>query len=183
MYVSRYAQRSTVDCGTTQWVYSISISVGLIITAPRAYLSRDRLSTSDASVYNKMGGVGCLTVACLGLQCETKIFISAKLTRIAGLSVQSAVVEYCLALIEAVQHLPTLPKRLLHKNLNFPIMLAAFFLARCCLGQVPGGAPFSQRSERATAYTNRMQINKYRTGRIDTSKKVKTNSELKQIPN
>ena len=35
---------------------------------------------------------------------------------------------------------------------------AAFFLARCCLGQVPGGAPFSQRSEQATACTNRMQI-------------------------
>ena len=33
-----------------------------------------------------------------------------------------------------------------------------FFLARCCLGQVPGGAPFSQRSELATACTNRMQI-------------------------
>ena len=30
-----------------------------------------------------------------------------------------------------------------------------FFLARCCLGQVPGGAPFSQRSEQATACTNR----------------------------
>ena len=34
----------------------------------------------------------------------------------------------------------------------------AFFLARCCLGQVPGGAPFSQRSEQATACTNQMQI-------------------------
>ena len=33
-----------------------------------------------------------------------------------------------------------------------------FFLARSCLGQVPGGAPFSQRSEQATACTNRMQI-------------------------
>ena len=33
-----------------------------------------------------------------------------------------------------------------------------FFVARCCLGQVPGGAPFSQRSEQATACTNRMQI-------------------------
>ena len=33
-----------------------------------------------------------------------------------------------------------------------------FFLARYCLGQVPGGAPFSQRSEQATACTNRMQI-------------------------
>ena len=32
------------------------------------------------------------------------------------------------------------------------------FFARCCLGQVPGGAPFSQRSELATACTNRMQI-------------------------
>ena len=32
------------------------------------------------------------------------------------------------------------------------------FLARCCLGQVPGGAPFSQQSELATACTNRMQI-------------------------
>ena len=38
-----------------------------------------------------------------------------------------------------------------------PIMIG-FFLARCCLGQVPGGAPFSQRSEQATACTNRMQI-------------------------
>ena len=36
--------------------------------------------------------------------------------------------------------------------------LRFFFLARCCLGQVPGGAPFSQRSEQATACTNRMQI-------------------------
>ena len=35
---------------------------------------------------------------------------------------------------------------------------ALFFLARCCLGQVPGGAPFSQRSEQAIACTNRMQI-------------------------
>ena len=33
-----------------------------------------------------------------------------------------------------------------------------FFLARCCLGQVPGRAPFSQRSEQATASTNRTQI-------------------------
>ena len=39
---------------------------------------------------------------------------------------------------------------------EFPIFF--FFLARCCLGQVPGGAPFSQRSEQATACTNRMQI-------------------------
>ena len=37
-------------------------------------------------------------------------------------------------------------------------LLMIFFLARCCLGQVPGGAPFSQRSEQATACTNRMQI-------------------------
>ena len=51
------------------------------------------------------------------------------------------------------------------------------------MGQVLGGAAFSQRSKRATACTNRMQINNYRTGRIDTSKQVKTNSELKQIPN
>ena len=36
--------------------------------------------------------------------------------------------------------------------------LRIFFLARSCLGQVPGGAPFSQRSELATACTNRMQI-------------------------
>ena len=33
-----------------------------------------------------------------------------------------------------------------------------FFLARSCLGQVPGGAPFSQRSKLATACTSRMQI-------------------------
>ena len=34
-----------------------------------------------------------------------------------------------------------------------------FFFSRCCLGQVSaGGAPFSQRSEQATACTNRMQI-------------------------
>ena len=37
--------------------------------------------------------------------------------------------------------------------------MAGFFLARSCLGQVPGGgAPFSQRSELATACTSRMQI-------------------------
>ena len=31
------------------------------------------------------------------------------------------------------------------------IVSSSFFLSRCCLGQVPGGAPFSQRSEQATA--------------------------------
>ena len=35
-----------------------------------------------------------------------------------------------------------------------------FFFARSCLGKVPGGTPFSQRSERATACTIRMQIDK-----------------------
>ena len=35
---------------------------------------------------------------------------------------------------------------------------AIFFFALCCLGKIPGGAPFSQRSEQATACTNRMQI-------------------------
>ena len=35
-----------------------------------------------------------------------------------------------------------------------------FFFARSCLGKVPGRAPFSQRSERATACTIRMQIDK-----------------------
>ena len=48
----------------------------------------------------------------------------------------------------------------------------SFFLARCCLGQVPGGAPFSQRSELATACTSRMQI-KNRTKRIDKASKAK----------
>ncbi len=33
-----------------------------------------------------------------------------------------------------------------------------FFLLSAALGQVPGGAPFSQRSKLATACTNRMQI-------------------------
>ena len=31
-------------------------------------------------------------------------------------------------------------------------------MARCCLSQVPGGAPFSQQSELATACTNRMHL-------------------------
>ena len=35
---------------------------------------------------------------------------------------------------------------------------AVFFFARSYLGKVPGGAPFSQRSERATACTIWMQI-------------------------
>ena len=39
-----------------------------------------------------------------------------------------------------------------------PLPPQILFLARSCLGQVPGGAPFSQRSELATACTNRMQI-------------------------
>ena len=41
-----------------------------------------------------------------------------------------------------------------------------FFFALCCLGKIPGGAPFSQlhqRSKQATAYTNRIQIFNYRT--------------------
>ena len=33
-----------------------------------------------------------------------------------------------------------------------------FFFARSCLGKIPGGAPFCQRSEQATACTIRMQI-------------------------
>ena len=45
-----------------------------------------------------------------------------------------------------------------HEELRSTACCVAFFLARCCLGQVPGGAPFSQRSEQATACTNRMQI-------------------------
>ena len=59
-------------------------------------------------------------------------------------------------------HFP-LPGPLPCPLLPLPFPLSAglplpFFLARCCLGQVPGGAPFSQRSEQATACTNRMQI-------------------------
>ena len=40
---------------------------------------------------------------------------------------------------------------------RFPLQFQCS-VARCCLGQVPGGAPFSQRSELATACTSRMQI-------------------------
>ena len=40
------------------------------------------------------------------------------------------------------------------------VWLGRVFFARSCLGKVPGGAPFSQRSERATACTIRMQIDK-----------------------
>ena len=36
--------------------------------------------------------------------------------------------------------------------------LLRLFLARCCLGQVPGRAPFSQRSDLATACTNWMCV-------------------------
>ena len=39
-----------------------------------------------------------------------------------------------------------------------PVTFAYFFFARSCLGKVPGGAPFSQLSKRATACTIRMQI-------------------------
>ena len=39
-----------------------------------------------------------------------------------------------------------------------PALVGAFFLARSCLGKVPGRAPFSQLSKRATACTIRMQI-------------------------
>ena len=51
-----------------------------------------------------------------------------------------------------------------------------FFLAWSCLGQVPGGVPFSQRSELATACTSRMQI----TVRIKnrTSEQGEANYEL-----
>ena len=38
------------------------------------------------------------------------------------------------------------------------VRAAMVFFARSCLGKVPGGASFSQRSERATACTIRMQI-------------------------
>ena len=42
--------------------------------------------------------------------------------------------------------------------LHHTMVRCSFFLARSCLGQVPGGAPFSQRSDLATACTSRMQI-------------------------
>ena len=56
---------------------------------------------------------------------------------------------------------------------------SCFFFARCCLGQVPGGAPFSQRSELATACTSRMQI-KSRTKRIDKASKAKQSTNWNQ---
>ena len=63
-------------------------------------------------------------------------------------------------------HLPLLLPFLPHlqkgkerdNSTDFPSAMFLFFLARCCLSQVPGGAPFSQRSELATACTSRMQI-------------------------
>ena len=51
-----------------------------------------------------------------------------------------------------------LPAGFAAHNPTCSVALLLFFLARSCLGQVPGGAPFSQRSELATACTNRMQI-------------------------
>ena len=48
---------------------------------------------------------------------------------------------------------------------------AKLFFARSCLGKVPGGAPFRQRSERATACTIRMQIDK----------QIDVQDELRQI--
>ena len=62
----------------------------------------------------------------------------------------------------ALHSLANVPKSWPLERLTIPLSAASkhldFFLARCCLGQVPGGAPFSQRSEQATACTNRMQI-------------------------
>ena len=52
-----------------------------------------------------------------------------------------------------------------------------FFLARRCLGQVPGGGPFSQRSELATACTSRMQI-KNRSKRIDKAQITNWNQKV-----
>ena len=57
-------------------------------------------------------------------------------------------------LLDCRQQKVTSVRRLSH----FLVIPTFFLLARCCLGQVPGGAPFSQRSEQATACTNRMQI-------------------------
>ena len=56
-----------------------------------------------------------------------------------------------------------------------------FFFARCCLGKVPGGAPFSQLSKRATACTVRMQIVK----QINKENELdQANNKLgQQIPN
>ena len=63
------------------------------------------------------------------------------------------------SLLRCLVSWPTLEKlRLVTLLLSPEAKASAFFLARCCLGQVPGGAPFSQRSEQATACTNRMQI-------------------------
>ena len=62
---------------------------------------------------------------------------------------------------EVAVHKPLVRKRWKTKDGTFQVKRkqvvdddpSAFFLARSCLGQVPGGAPFSQRSELATACT------------------------------
>ena len=54
------------------------------------------------------------------------------------------------------------------------------FLARCCLGQVPGGAPFSQRSEQATACTNRSKLGIRNRKDESQSKQSETNYKLDQ---
>ena len=54
-----------------------------------------------------------------------------------------------------------------------------FFFARSCLGKVPGRAPFSQLSQRATACTIRMQIVKQiNENELDIKKRINQLGQL-----
>ena len=56
---------------------------------------------------------------------------------------------------------------------------APFFFARSCLGKVPGRAPFSQLSQRATACTIRMQIVKQiNENELDIKKRINQSGQL-----
>ena len=62
---------------------------------------------------------------------------------------------------------------------NVLLMMIIFFFARSCLGKVPGRAPFSQLSQRATACTIRMQIVKHSNeNELDIKKR---NNQLGQL--
>ena len=64
-------------------------------------------------------------------------------------------------------------------SLRFPVLLLlGFFFARCCLGKVPGGAPFSQLHKGIGSITRTGQIMQ-----VYKPKQIQTKQRQQQIPN
>ena len=79
--------------------------------------------TSEASVYNKMGGEFATVTLLLG-DVKRRCFMMRKECLNCGDILTEEAVPYWILLSMVVQHLPTFPNRVEHRKLNLPMILA-----------------------------------------------------------